>query len=386
MKVCYKIGLIVGSTVVVATGLFLFTKSISQEVSPVYNQISATVKQLTENPEAPNVELAVQHIDGNSVTQRAHLATQCYAISGKDFSECNGQMYSVQRDGSVEKFGAQYSNDPFVSPTGTYTITFASVSTLQPKEEPYPGSWNTKLTIVNRDGKSLQTFDSKRYGDQFIDVTPLAYSQDEKYVFFQVWAMRGGDFIDQMVIVKQALQDKSFEVLVRNPNPPDAISDPTVKNYTLSLFLGTSIDRKSMFVEEMKPSDGNYHPQLFYVYDFTTGKRTQEIALNAQGGFTLLLSPNQQYFTQQVDNSVTITKISNRAVTSAKPAIPDGCNLNDVSNDGKKIAVTCDQKDKVEAWVYDVGNQKRELITSWPMSASGYKLGATYSIFAGFAL
>lgn len=385
MKLFVRIFIVSGFTVVVATGILFFTKSFLKEMDPVYNRIAATVRQITENAEAPNVELTVQRVEGKRVTQRAYLAAQCYAISGKDFSDCNGQMYAVQRDGSIQKSGLQYSNDPFVSPTGSYTIQFSSVSTLKPKEEPYPGSWETKITVVNRDGESLQTFESKRYGDQFIDIIPLAFSQDEKYVFLQVWAMRGGDFIDQMVIVKQAVLDKAFEVIVRNPNPPEAISNPTVKNYTLSLILGTSIDKRSMFVEEMKTGDSYYHPQLLYEYDFTTGKRTRELPLNTKGGFTLLFSPNQQYFTQQEDNKVTITKVSVGKITSVKQSIPDGCNLNDVSNDGKKIAVTCDQNDQSEAWIYDVGSAKRKLLTSWPTSASGYKLGETYNIFAGFA-
>ena len=353
---------------------------------PPYNRIDFMVGQGNSDTGSPINELTVKRVDGNTITQRAHLAAGCYAISGKDFSECDGQMYAVQRDGSIVKSGTQYSNDPFVSPTGSYTLKFAYESTLKPKEEPYPGSWKTNLTIVNHEGKTLQSFDTKRYGVQFLDVIPLAFSQDEQYIFLQVWAFRGGDFIDQMFIIKQAVQDKSFEVLVRNPNPPEAISDSTVKNFTLSLFLGLSMDKQGMFIEEMKPIDGDYHPQLFYVYDFRTGKRTREIALNVKGGFTLLFSPNQQYFTQQVENRVAITKISSGAVTSVKPLIPDGCNLNDLSNDGNKIAITCDQKDQTEAWVYAVRSEKRKLISSWPTSASGYKFGETYNIFAGFAL
>ncbi len=354
-------------------------------VTPPYNSIMATVRQVMTNPETPKVELAVQRVAGGTVTQRAHLAAGCYAISGKDFSECSGQMYAVQRDGSVVKSGAQFSNDPLVSPTGSYTFKFAKESTLKPKEEAYPGSWKTKLAFINREGKTLQSFDSKRYGQQFIDVTPLAYSQDEQHVFLQVWAMQGGDFIDQMLIVKQAVQDKSFEVIVRNPNPPEAISDPTVKNYTLSLFLGLSTDKRSMFVEEMKPSDGNYHPQLLYEYDFTTGKRMLELSLNTQGGFSLLFSPNQEYFAQQVDSRISITKVSNGTITVVKQSIPDGCNLNDLSNDGKIIAVTCDQNDQIVSWLYDTRGERRKLLTSWPMSGSGYKLGKTYYIFAGFS-
>lgn len=385
MKLFVRILIVSGFTVVVATGILFFTKSFLKEMDPVYNRIAATVRQITENAAAPNVEIIVQRVDGNTVTQRAHLASQCYAISGKDFSDCNEQMYSVQRDGSIKKTGVQYSNEPFVSSSGAYTLQFTRVSTLKPNEESYPGVWKTNVSVVDRESKIVQTFDSKQYGDQFIDITPLVFSEDDKYVFLQAWAMRGGDFIDQMVIIKQAVQDKSFEVIVHNPNPAEAISEPMIKNYTLSLFLGVSVDKKSMFVEEMKTGDSYYHPQLLYEYDFVTGKRKRELLLNTQGGFTLLFSPNQLYFTQQVDNRVTITKVSNGVVISVKLLIPDRCNLNDVSNDGKRIAVTCDQNDKSEAWIYEVGSEKRKLLTSWPTSASGYKLGETYNIFAGFA-
>ncbi len=385
MAIQYRFRKYISTIVVLLTIGVLTFFLLPRFLTPPYNRIAATVKKLTANTEAPNVEITVQRVDGNTVTQRAHLEAQCYAISGKDFSNCNGPMYAVQRDGSITKTGALYSNEPFVSPTGSYTIQFSTVSTLKSKEEPYPGAWKSSLTVINREGKTVQTFDSKRYGDQFIDVTPLTFSQDEKYLFLQAWAMRGGDFIDQMVIVKQTVQDKAFEVIVRNPNPPEAISDPTVKNYILSLFLGVSVDKKSMFVEEMKTGDSYYHPQLLYEYDFATGKRKRELPLNTQGGFSLNFSPNQQYFTQQVDNRVMITKVNDGKVIAVKASIPDRCNLNDVSNDGKRIAVTCDQNDKSEAWMYDVRSEKRKLLTSWPTSASGYKLGETYNIFAGFA-
>lgn len=375
---------VITAVVFLAILIFLYFSFLYFPIPP-YNRIQSYIVEPGSASFSPTSILKIQRVAKSDITTLQEKPVNKYSLFGKEFSDADGQSYSVLPDGSLKKSGPQYSNDPFASPSGRVTLRFKRVSTSEPGAEPLPGTHKANVEVLDNTGEILQEFDSFRYGS-FIDLTPITFSPDEKSVYFQAWSYRGGDFIDAMSIIKQSIADKSFEVVVQNPYPQKENLDLKEKNFVIRRYLGINPDKQSLYFEELSIVGDFYAPSAVFSYNYVEQKQTLRVEFDEIKQYQVYYSADFSSYVLQDAEGILVGSLTTNTLTKAKVNLANLCNIWDVHSSGRYLAVVCYSDGISRVWIYNVKTGKKKLLSTRPDNNAEMQVGNTYHLFTGFVI